>query len=235
MNFYPPHEPMEVVLLDTQPPKIIINFDALLEMKAYIENCEYEIGWLGRVQEHDGTLFITETYLFDQEVNETTTEISPEGLQAFAEELMQEADGVQKWNEVRVWGHSHVYMSTQPSRQDDRQMDEFSRGGHPYVIRLIANKKGELRLDYFDFKQNVIFLNVPWDVEYAPELKEYLRRIKELEDSFKAYHDRVFEQVQEKVKPEIRLLVKQKAYERILPWDEPFENDVFPPQFSKEG
>ena len=213
-------------MLEQKAPTIRIDYDALLKMNAYVENCETEVGWLGRVEVVHGILFITEVYLFEQEVNGTTTEISPDGLQDFAEELMSEPDGMKKWNEIRLWGHSHVNMSTHPSYQDDEQMLEFVKTGHSFFLRLIANKKGEVRIDYYDFDKKICYQNAEWEISYPAEIMEYLRQMQELEERFNEFRDRLIESIQEKVKPEIRALVTQKKEVKIYPWmSQPSEDD----------
>ena len=66
-----------------------------------------EVGWLGTVyynSEHN-YYFVSDVFLFDQEVHGTTTEITPEGLADFATELLQREDGMEIWNNMKLWGH----------------------------------------------------------------------------------------------------------------------------------
>lgn len=227
MNFRRPSIASEVVLLESQAPLIRIDFDALLKMNAYVENCESEIGWLGRVEKTNGILYVTEVYLFEQEVDGTTTEISPEALSDFAVELLEEKDGVEKWNQIRLWGHSHVHMATCPSYQDDEQMLDFMKTGHDYFLRLISNKKGEVRIDYYDYKNKLCYQNVEWEISYPAEVTEYIRQMQELEDRFNKFRDRLIESIQEQVKPEIRALVTEKRKTRSYQWVVPqFEDET---------
>lgn len=235
MNFRRPKAESEVIMLEQKAPIIRIDFDALLKMNAYVDNCESEIGWLGRVETIHGVQFITEVYLFEQEVDGTTTEISPEGLQDFAEELLTEEDGLEKWNQIRMWGHSHVNMSTSPSWQDDDQMLEFMKTGHPFFLRLIANKKGEVRIDYYDYENKLCYQNIEWEISYPAEVTEYLRQMQELEDKFNHFRDHLIESIQQQVKPEIRALVTEKRKTRSYPWMTPqTENENFHDMFNGE-
>lgn len=147
-------------------PVILIDEVALNKMFLYVSECPDEIGWLGTATHDDSenTYSIHDVYLFKQQVHATTTEIKPEGLELFATEILQEPNGVEIWNNIRMWGHSHVNMGLTPSAQDNKQMQEFSEIGQEWFIRLIANKKGELCVDLFHYTKGLYFTNVPWEI-----------------------------------------------------------------------
>ena len=74
-----------------------------------------------------------------------------------------------------LWGHSHVNMGVSPSGQDVSQFDEFSDGGHRYYFRMIANKKGECKIDLIDNQSGYQFNDIPWfiwDFDYTEIAKE---------------------------------------------------------------
>src|SRR5690606_11009605 len=107
------------------------------KMFIYVDECNDEIGWLGTAKIMEGNehniVFIDDVFLFDQEVHATTTEITPEGLTEFANELIEMGDkGIEIWNNIKVWGHSHVNLGVSPSGQDDKQMKTFRDGGHDW-------------------------------------------------------------------------------------------------------
>ena len=88
------------------------------------------------------------------------------------------------WNELRGWGHSHVNMGITPSGQDDNQMETFSEGGHPCFLRIIANKKGEFRIDLYDFQQGILYSNLPWWEETTDFERAIENQITELKKCF---------------------------------------------------
>jgi hypothetical protein len=159
-------------------PIIYIQPLALDKMALYVQGCDKEIGWLGRVERADNCFLIHDVYLFKQEVNATTCEISPEGLSDFAMDVLtnQGNAGMDIVNNLRLWGHSHVNMAVSPSGQDDTQILTFKEG-NPWFIRVIANKSGEMEFSVYDFEQGIKFKNVKW-MEYRAtqaELEEVIK------------------------------------------------------------
>lgn len=158
-------------------PLVVINPLALEKMMYYVNHCEKEIGWLGTVERFDNEIFyVTDVFLFKQEVHSATCEITPEGLSDFATELLSKENGVDVWNNLKLWGHSHVNMSVSPSAQDNSQMKTFGEHNE-WFLRLIANKSGEMEFTLYDFKSNLIFENVRW-IEYKDKNKELEEQIK---------------------------------------------------------
>lgn len=168
-------------------PQVNITTNAYAKMTHIVNGCDKEVGWLGTVNwdRENNTIFIEDIYLFEQEVNYTTCEISPEGLAKFAEELLQQSNGVEIWNNIKLWGHSHVNMEVSPSGQDNDQMDTFA-DHNDWFLRIIANKKGDLKIDLFDYTSNIYFEDLPWNI-YIEELvtikplidKEIKEKVKE--------------------------------------------------------
>jgi len=170
-------------------PSVLFTYDALAKMDAFIQTCTTEVGWLGYVayfpEEH--LYYVTDVELFKQNASAATTEIQPETLSSFAEELLMRDNGMELWNSLRLWGHSHVNMGVTPSGQDDSQMKVFSTNTD-YFIRVIGNKAGEMKVDVYDFVAGINCLDVVWNVETLEiekspievELEEELARREEL-------------------------------------------------------
>lgn len=153
-----------IKILKTLQPRIGITSDALAKMSQYVDQCKDEIGWLGTAYKlNTNTYYIKDTYLLEQEVHGTTTEITPEGLEAFATKLLEQGEaGNEIWNNMKMWGHSHVNMEVFASGQDDKQMETFAESGHDWFIRLISNKKGEIKVDLYNYETGIIYNNTPW-------------------------------------------------------------------------
>lgn len=159
-------------------PTVVIEQVALEKMKAYVTYCDKEIGWLGTATQQDNTIVIHDMFLFEQEVHETTCEINEQAVAKWYEEMLTtHANGVEIVNTMRVWGHSHVNMGISPSGQDDTQFAELIKGVDDFFIRIIANKKGEMRLDYHDVVNNITFYNIDWATEVSIDLKEIQKEI----------------------------------------------------------
>lgn len=206
---------MNVKMIKGFMPKLYINKIAIDKMLEYIDQSNLEIGWLGSAERVNDAYQITDVFLFKQEVHATTTEITTEGLSEFAMELMQQENGVEIWNNMRVWGHSHVNMSTSPSSQDDKQMDLFLENSNDFFIRIIANKKEEFRIDIWDFAVGVIYESVPYDVIYPNELATQINSLSKQISVLKEKLNTLInppQEIKDNIKNEIALKVKEKTY-----------------------
>jgi hypothetical protein len=81
----------------------------------------------------------------------------------------------EKYNTVRMWGHSHHSMGVSPSGQDDTQFNTFierfnGEPINPYFIRVIMNNKGVIKADIYDEETGVRYDNV--DVQTMPVFEE---------------------------------------------------------------
>lgn len=203
---------IQTAVLLSACPYVIISKQALDKMHTYTQKCTEEIGWLGTAYKHGREIYIEDTYLFDQEVHATTTEITPEGLADFASEILQQENGVEIWNNLKMWGHSHVNMAVSPSGQDDSQMATFKDSGHNWFIRLICNKAGELKVDFYDYTTGVIYLDLPWEEEICEAEQDLLVQIEQLQKQIDIARKAVAEVNAEGVLEEMKVKVRKKTY-----------------------
>lgn len=199
---------VEVDVLQTKSPKVFISDECMVKMMCYIDSCDDEIGWLGTAYKKNDKFYIDDVMLFEQDVHGTTTEITPEGLEEFGSKLLEEENGLETWNKIRVWGHSHVNMSVSASGQDDDQMETFSSNGLDWFIRIIANKKGEMQVDVYNFESGIIYKNVKYYHLLNEEEYELTKEIDKLEkqlEKLKKEKNKVYKEVIEKeVKEKVR-------------------------------
>lgn len=209
MTFQVENKKTTIQLLD-DAPYVLIRREALNKMYHYTDICKDEVGWLGTAYKTEEGYEIVDTFLFDQEVHATTTEITTEGLSAFGEKILTDPtmDGMEVWNNLKMWGHSHVNMSTSPSGQDDLQMKKFAEVGHDFFIRLICNKKGDLRVDVYDYASGVAYLDAQWYVQEPSEVESVLDAIAELEERLEALKTRSLTLVETEIKQEVAEKVK---------------------------
>ncbi|MBX9685090.1 MAG: hypothetical protein K2X27_00235 [Candidatus Obscuribacterales bacterium] len=200
-SFLPKREPKK--------PRVILSRRSFALITLYVEIAQQEVGWLGTVRRlPSGDFFIENCFLFKQEVHETETEISNEGLSELSMELLNgDTSGPEEeWdvNKLRFWGHSHVRMGTNPSPTDDRSMLNdygssrsantgqqrfcFEESGYPWVIRGIFNKHGQANFDIFMYEEGLKFEDVEWTVE-DPDSEQAARHKAEDEQKRKAYTD----------------------------------------------
>lgn len=145
------------ILKEQNIPEIYVTQKALYKMRYYIDKTDKEIGWLGYVDKISDTCYLIEdVFLLKQKVHSTTTEIDPDALASLATDLIKQGEqGIALYNKIRLWGHSHVDMSTSASYQDDKQMDDFATSN--FYIRLIGNKRGEWNVCLYDFTNNILW------------------------------------------------------------------------------
>ena len=166
-----------------EPPKICITEETLLKFKAYVDSCEKEIGWLAFVRkEEDGTYLIYDTILPKQEVTPVTTELTESGLQEVGEEVLQ--NRFDEFENIRCWCHSHVNMQVYPSKTDDDTFEQFYQNCD-YFIRIICNKKDDMRVDFVDLVNEVRFDNTSWNIWTLPETYEEYVKIEDYDEQIK--------------------------------------------------
>ena len=202
-----------VKVLEKCVPSVIINPDALTKMYIYTDECDDEIAWLGTAYRdtENNIIYINDVFLFDQEIASTTVDVSSEDLSTFGEKLLQQKDGIEIWNNLKVWGHSHVNMGTSPSKTDEEQMETFSEGGHDWFIRIITNKKDDLRVDLFYYDQGIIYNDIPWQAHLTKKEKEIEEKINKLYKELEEFQEQRFNKFTNDIEQEIQLKVKKKS------------------------
>lgn len=145
-------------------PELYFTPLAIQKMQVYVDKCQDEVGWLGSVAKYAGEKYLcTDVHLLHQEVNGGTTEITPEGLVLFAEEI-----GFEEMADVHLWGHSHVNMGVSASGQDESQMSLFEDNGIQWFFRIICNKRGSISVSYYNYKESYIVDDCPWQEYVEP-------------------------------------------------------------------
>lgn len=162
-----PHSFTSIVDTSIKKPKILISPTALDKMKAYIELSSIEISWLGLVFKQGSNFLIKDVFLVEQENSVTTTEMSENGLATLGEKLLGQSNGMDLYNALRFWGHSHVYMGTEPSGQDNDQLNDFMHNltsPDSFFLRGIGNKQGRLQFTIFLHGGLITIKDVPWEM-----------------------------------------------------------------------
>lgn len=203
-----------IVAIPGLAPAILIHGDALSKMWQYVDQCADEIGWLGTAyRSDDNNIIVRDAFLFHQEVHSTTTEITPDGLAFFAQDLLSNdlESGMEIWNNLKVWGHSHVNMAVSPSGQDNSQMETFAQTGHDWFIRIIANKSGELKIDVYDYTRGITWIDTPWERLETETEETIANQIWALQKQLDAIKTQSLNAHKEDIKLEMSEKVKKKA------------------------
>lgn len=161
-----PHNAYPQAQLLQASPRVLITPDAYKAMCLYVEIGPLEVGWQGAVSRTaSGDFLIEKTYLLEQEVTGTETELSVDARFKLAFELTEKGDeGIDEANRMRFWGHSHVRMGTSPSGTDERTMDQFAREGCPWYVRGIFNKLGSGSFTIYLYEIGLRINDAPWAV-----------------------------------------------------------------------
>jgi len=165
-------------LVERRPiPKIIISKAAMKWMAALVDIHPLEVGWYGVVDERqDGSFFVRDIlYPKHSEMESTTCEISPEGEADMMELLFEEGREEDIAKAKLFWGHSHHTMGTSPSQQDESQAMSIMKESQNMCIRAICNKRGEMNISVFDYKNSVRFDHVPFSVEGGADKDEVIQ------------------------------------------------------------
>lgn len=131
---------------------------AWLKMQTLIREFDKEVAWHGlayRGEDPEKDEYIIKDILvYPQEVTGATVTTDQSKYQMW---LMEHDDDV--FNNIRMQGHSHVNMSTNPSGVDtslyDRILDQLD--DTMFYIFLIYNKRGEKTFKIYDLAKNVLF------------------------------------------------------------------------------
>lgn len=146
-------------------PRVVFTRKALRWIKAMVSQHSTEVGWYHVVEEIEGGYIIKDLYYPKHDLmTGSTCEISAEGETAIMNYMVDNGkdDDISK---LRCWGHSHVNMSTNPSHQDETQAVKLLERNNEYLIRIIVNKANVIGVSILDVSKNVIFENLPFEVE----------------------------------------------------------------------
>lgn len=158
---------------------------AYAKMQAVVAKISTEVGWLGATSEKNGVITIHDIVVPEQEASGGTCELLPTGI---AKALAKFKDMGYTPDVVRLWGHSHAGMCTNPSGQDDTQGYDRAKnftGISNHYVRQIMNKRGEMHmtvyLPYWDVKVE----KVDWTVTYPGVDAGFLSEVEAAVKEFK--------------------------------------------------
>ena len=213
---------------DEKPPMVCFTEQVLAKFKGYVDNCSLEIGWLALVKiDAQGRYIVYDTLLPHQNVSAVTTDLMESGLQEVGEEIL--ATRPDEFNNVRCWCHSHVNMQVCPSGTDDSTFEQFYENCE-YFIRVICNKKGDMRVDFVDLEKEIRYDNINWYIllsketealnnsiaKYQKEIDEITEKnkkiIEELNKKIDEYRDNLFKELEVNIKEEVKEKVKEEKY-----------------------
>jgi hypothetical protein len=160
---------MEIEIIDISKanvPNVRFDITAWEKIQFIVDHESMEIGWFGTV-DHDpksNTYVITDIFITEQRRHGATCEQSAKGLNELTSEIIRDQslsseEKRDRLNTFNFWGHSHVNMGVSPSCEDIANAKRFA--GKDFLITGIFNKKGDVRLDFWDFKNNLHYAELP--------------------------------------------------------------------------
>jgi hypothetical protein len=168
-------------------PKVKISIKAYLKIKSLVSICDEEVGWLGIVKREDTIFLLSDIYIVKQEVQPTFVELDENALGELGDQLLQEEDGMEKYNNLRFWGHSHVDMNVLPSVVDDNQTLNFLKSVDDYFLMGIFNKRGNMYFSVIYKDKEITISDLDWEIYFPEEEEIYEEMKKEKEEKVKKY------------------------------------------------
>lgn len=150
-------------------PQIYITPEAYYSCVQCAKQCPLEISWFSRVEKLSEQKYLIKDVLIPkQNVTPASANFEEDDLSQFMTDIISHY-GIEFYNEIHCWGHSHVNMSVNPSLQDTKQILEFKE--NEYYIMLIINKQGDAYVELYNFKDNTAYRNIPIEL-YIPNHKD---------------------------------------------------------------
>lgn len=120
--------------------KIILTEYAHQKLQAYVKNCQYEIGGLGKVTCDGEDFLVTDIEIFTQKVTAASVEMNADTLALFQVEKMKAKESLADY---KLWWHSHAKMDVFWSSTDTDTMTGSTE--FPWLVSLVTNHAGKLK------------------------------------------------------------------------------------------
>ncbi len=183
--FFKAHDNAKPLVSMGWAPLVQISTQAASDMATITDYFNTEVAWFGTVTKDPvEEVFTVERVLVPrQDVDSGTAEVQPEGMAELALEILQE-HGVEVYNQLRMWGHSHHSMTIGPSGTDIDTVLHLAESTEDYFIAIRTNHRGEVAVDVA-YANGLLFRNVKYtferpdkDEQLIANLKEKVRKIK---------------------------------------------------------
>lgn len=160
--------------------------EAYFKMLTLLSGFDKEVAWHGVAHRYGEDIdtdeyIITDILVYPQTVTGVTVDMDEA---EYASWLMENADD-ERFDNIRMQGHSHVRMPTTPSTTDIHHQETIldMLGEDDFYIFMIYNKNLSKNVKIFDLKKNVMFDNADIDITVLFESEtsdEFLKEAKRL-------------------------------------------------------
>ena len=161
--------------------KVILSAFAWDKLRAYVDNCNDEIGGMGKLEVIEGNFYVTDIEIYEQIVTPGTVDLRAETLAKWQVEKIKKRESIAQYT---FFWHSHAAMPVFFSSTD---IDTITNSTEfPYLVSLVINHKHEMTARYDIYKPvHVNVLLVPVSIEATINLtliekckKEILEKVK---------------------------------------------------------
>ncbi len=159
--------------------------EAWAKMVMLVKEFDQEVAWHGVAQrtgnEDANEYIISDILVYPQTVSGASVEMDTE---EYANWIMENVED-ERFNSIRMQGHSHVNMSVSPSSVDLNHQEEILNmlGDEDFYIFMIWNKSFASNTKVYDMKKNVLFENSDVTVKIiggSEDLDEFLKSARDM-------------------------------------------------------
>jgi proteasome lid subunit RPN8/RPN11 len=127
--------------------KLKIEKRAWQKIAAYVDNCPYEIGGLGKVTCEGGDFIVSDVEIFTQTVTPAHVDMTAETLAKFQTDKIRAKESMRDY---KFWWHSHAKMDAFFSGTDTATIDA-SGAEFPWLVSFVSNHAHKMiaRLDIY--------------------------------------------------------------------------------------
>lgn len=161
---------------------------AWAKMVMLIKEFDKEVAWHGVAFRSDNAeaneYIIKDILVYPQEVTQATVEMDTE---KYSQWLIDNIDD-ERFNDIRMQGHSHVNMGVTPSSVDSIHQEEILNmlGDDDFYIFMIWNKSFASFSKIYDMRKNILFENSDVTVKILGESEDLDEFIKTAKDMVKS-------------------------------------------------
>lgn len=128
-------------------PTVYLDRQSYEDMVMVANATRDEVAWFCQVTEFpDDVFLIHDVFVPHQESSGATVEIQPDILASFAEEYLDKY-GIEGFNRLHCWGHSHHTMGVTPSSQDQSTVDKLCDAIGQRFFAIRTNHRGDIEVD----------------------------------------------------------------------------------------
>lgn len=150
--------------------EVVFSAVAYSKMVMLLSGFSTEVAWHGvcrRDEEADNIFYVDDILVYPQTVTGSTVDMDQEGYGMW----LFENDEDERFDRIRMQGHSHVNFGVTPSGTDRDHQDEIlaEMPRDTFYIFMIMNKKFDRHFEIYDLANNILYENEDVDLYIGDE------------------------------------------------------------------